>query len=103
LSGQYQIADAAAYYLGSSNAGDAIFVELRRCIAITARQQSSSSVIAAPEAFAQRVREAVAPPASRLGLLVSELDVWEAIFVGRYAVIEDAEDDVDHAPGNMLQ
>ncbi len=103
LSARYQIADAASYYIGSSNAGDAIFVELRRSIAKAARQQSSSAIVAAPEAFAQRIREGVEPSASRLGLEISELDIWDALFVGRYATAEDTMDDLDDDPGRLVQ
>jgi len=102
LSARYQIADAAAYYIGSSNAGDAIFVELRRSIASAARQQLSSAIVAAPEAFAQRVREAAAPAAARLGLQISELDIWDAVFVGRYAVNEQTEIDLDDSSGTLV-
>jgi regulator of protease activity HflC (stomatin/prohibitin superfamily) len=102
LSGRYQIADAAAYYTGSSNAGDAIFVELRRAIAWAARQQSSSAIVAAPEAFAQRIREAAAPAASKLGLEISELDIWDALFVGRYAATEKNENDFGDSPETMV-
>ncbi len=102
LSAKYQIADAAAYYTGSSNAGDAIFVELRRSIAWAARQQSSSTIVAAPEAFAQRVREAAAPAASRLGLEISELDIWDAVFVGRYTATEKAEGDFGDSPETLV-
>jgi hypothetical protein len=102
LSGRYQIADAATYYIGSTNAGDAIFVELRRSIAAAARQQSSSAIVAAPEAFAQRIRETAAPAAARLGLEISELDIWDALFVGRYAAHEAMANNFGSSPGTLV-
>jgi hypothetical protein len=102
LSGRYQIADAAAFYIGSANAGDAIFVELRRSIAAAARQQSSSMIVAAPEAFASRIREAAAPAAARLGLEITELDIWDALFVGRYAAHEAMTNNFGSSPGTLV-
>jgi hypothetical protein len=102
LSGRYQIADAATYYTGSANAGDAIFVELRRSIASAARQQSSSAIVAAPEVFAQGIREAAAPAAARLGLEISELDVWDALFIGRYAAPEAIASGFDGMAGTLV-
>jgi len=93
LSGQYRISDAAAYYTGSSNAGDAIFVELRRSIATAARQQSCSAIAGAPDVFAMRVREVATPVAMKLGLEIFELDIWQALALGRYATTEDVEND----------
>jgi hypothetical protein len=102
LSGSYKVADAATYYIGSANAGDAIFVELRRSIAAAARQQSSSAIVTAPEAFAQRIRAAAAPAAARLGLEISELDIWDALFVGRYTANMETENNFGIVPGTLV-
>jgi hypothetical protein len=102
LSGSYRIADAAAFYTGSANAGDAIFVELRRSIATAARQQASSIIVAAPEAFAQRIREAAAPATARFGLEITELDIWDALFVGRYTASMGTENNFGNAAGTLV-
>jgi regulator of protease activity HflC (stomatin/prohibitin superfamily) len=103
LSAEYCIADAANYYSGSTNAGDAIFVALRRCIFTVSRQQQSATIVSVPEAFGAIVRDVFAPETSKLGLKITSLNIWEALHVGWFYQPEATATELDNPlPGPLV-
>jgi regulator of protease activity HflC (stomatin/prohibitin superfamily) len=82
LIAEYRIADAAIYYTRSTNANDALFLQMRRAVVDSARRQVAGRIAAAPDAFAVSVREAAAPEAAKLGFEIVDVQVVEAISLG---------------------
>jgi len=82
LVAEYLIADAAIYYTRSTNANDAVFLQMRRALVETARRQASASITAAPKAFAAMISEASTPDVTKLGFEIVDLQMVEAISLG---------------------
>lgn len=82
LTVEYRIADAGVYYTRSTNANDALFVQVRRALIVTARQHASANIVLAPSSFATALLDALSPEAARLGFEVTDLQVVEAISLG---------------------
>ena len=90
LSAEYKVADPAVYYSNSSNAGDALFVQLRRVINVAARQQPGSRLSSAPDEFSAKILRGMEGPTKRLGLAIIQLDLYEALPLGSLRVPEAA-------------
>ena len=90
LSAEYTVADPAVYYSTSANAADALFVQLRRVINVAARQMPSSKLSNAPEEFSTRILLDIGEAAKRLGLVLVQLDIYEALPLGTMRIPEES-------------
>lgn len=83
LAGEHVIADPMAFLRGSSNAGDALYFELRRLLTITAREQVGTRITASPEGFQELIRERANQALEPLGLKITTLQIWNIFERGR--------------------
>ncbi|HEY5329992.1 MAG TPA: SPFH domain-containing protein [Acidobacteriaceae bacterium] len=100
LIAEYRIADASVYYTRSTNANDALVLQIRRALIVTARGQASVNIVAAPLVFAARILEVAAPDAAKLGFEIVDVQIVEAIALGwlQHTTAYSSEDDDPPSP-----
>jgi hypothetical protein len=82
VSGEFRVGDAGIYYSSSSNANDALYVQMRRLLSTVARRQPAAATISTPDTFAGVVRAELQTEAEKLGLTLTRLDVWDTALMG---------------------
>jgi hypothetical protein len=103
MNGSYQIADPSMYYLSSANTENKMFMELQRTVSVTARMEPGTAVVKDPQAFAGHVLEALGPEAAKLGLQMTELNIWESVSMG-FLNKQSPPDELPwhHVPGGLV-
>jgi regulator of protease activity HflC (stomatin/prohibitin superfamily) len=102
ISGEFKIADPTVYYTVSTQANDALYVQVRKSIIVVAKQMTSANIVAVPELVATHVREAAAPEAAQIGLEITNLQVWEASSLGWLRPVRSSLTDPDGSPKDLV-
>lgn len=83
IGGEYLISDPMTFLRGSSNAGDALYFELRRLLTVCAREQVSARITVSPDQFQQLILERANQAIEPLGLKITALQIWNIFERGR--------------------
>jgi hypothetical protein len=102
ISGEFKIADPIVYYSISAQANDTLYVQVRRCIPVIARQMTSANIVAVPELVATRLREAAASEAANLGLEITTLQIWEATSLGWLRPVQSSLPEPDEGSKDLV-
>jgi hypothetical protein len=102
ISGEFKIADPIVYYTISTQANDALYVQVRKSILVVAKQMTSANIVAVPELVATRLREVAASEAANLGLEIISLQVWEATSLGWLRSVQSSLPDPDEGSKDLV-
>jgi regulator of protease activity HflC (stomatin/prohibitin superfamily) len=83
LGGEYSISDPLAFITESSDAFGALYLELRHALHGTVGELSGDAIIGGRAVLTDRIEELVIPRATQLGVKLTQLQVWEAVPLGR--------------------
>jgi regulator of protease activity HflC (stomatin/prohibitin superfamily) len=82
LGGEYRVMDPAQFITGNSDTFASFFLELRQALPIAAREMSSDSLFGSQGLLTARLKELLLPSEARLGLQVTQLNVYETVPIG---------------------
>jgi hypothetical protein len=102
IGGEYKISDPILYYTVSTQANDALYVQVRRLILLVAKQMTSANIVAVPELVAARLREAAETEAANLGLEITSLQIWEATSLGWLRQVQNPLQDAGEGSNDLV-
>jgi regulator of protease activity HflC (stomatin/prohibitin superfamily) len=102
ISGKFRIADPSVYYTISTQANDALYVEVRKSILIVAKEMTSAHIVAVPELVATRLLEAVSPEAAKLGFEIKSIQIWESTSLGWLRSVQSSIPDAGEGSQDLV-
>jgi len=83
LGGEYRISEPSAFCTESSDAYSSFYLDLRQALLAAVGELNSDAILNGQALVTARVKELLIPRAAQLGIEMTQLDVWEAVPLGR--------------------
>jgi hypothetical protein len=83
LGGEYKVSDPLTFIAESSDAFGALYMEMRHTLRSTVAELKLDTIVGGGAVLTDRVEELTVPRAEQLGIKLTQLQVYEAVPLGR--------------------